>query len=192
MSVTKPKERPILMSGLMVWAILVRRKTMTRRVIPWTDPEHHMPWRVGGAHWQDGDEMLPCRYGKVGDRLWVRETWGLLDTQPEDGPRHATIGYRADGDDEAPNGRHQLWRPSIFMPRWACRIVLEITEVRVERLQQITEADARLEGITTVFPLNPTCGEFRLLWEKLNAKRGFGWDANPWVWVITFKRLENP
>lgn len=90
------------------------------------------------------------------------------------------------------------WNPSIFMPRWASRITLEITDVRVERVQEITEEDARAEGFpgerwatghgdySEIAPSE----QFRELWDKLNASRGFGWDANPWVWVIEFKRIE--
>jgi hypothetical protein len=190
------KERPILFNDEMVRAILDGRKTQTRRVAkvetcdtrplggghvfitptgcysPRT-PEHHVSY---------------CPYGQPGDRLWVRETFRVIDGQTQ--PRIA-IDYRADPEDKWCRigdflGDGKKWRPSIHMPRWASRILLEITNVRVERVQEISVADAKAEGV---------CGlsaraEFLMLWDSINAKRGFGWDANPWVWVIEFRRTE--
>ena len=134
---------------------------------------------------------IKCPHGQPGDQLWVRETWMAFE---ED-----RIHYRADyafdpkGDEEA----GITWRPSIFMPRWASRIQLEITDVRVQRVNDISELDAIDEGAGAT----PTAhlewdGEpyeyrkrFHELWDTINAKRGFGWDKNPWVWAITFKRI---
>lgn len=141
------KERPILFSGPMVRAIFDGRKTQTRRVARLTsagyvkEPGGHRRWHPG-----DPDARFACPCGAPGDRLWVRETWGLYDTQPSDGPSGATVFYRAT-DENRRVLRYQLWRPSIHMPRWASRITLEVTGVRVERLQDITEEDAYSEGV---------------------------------------------
>lgn len=133
----------------------------------------------------EGDEHIPSDdlgwyrvrpIWEPGDRLWVRETWGdTLSDPPE-------AVYRADGERIA--GSAITWKPSIHMPRWASRITLEITEVRVERLQQLTGKDVATEG----FPFSSDLDQFKLLWNDLNAARGFGWDANPWVWVVSFRR----
>ena len=199
------KERPILYSGEMVRAILKGAKTQTRRVV---NPQPAGSFSSFGklptcdCHpfgFHDGSRHYPCRQGKPGDRLWVRETWGLLDTQPSDGPAAATLGYRADGEEAAPNGRHQLWRPSIFMPRWACRIVLEITDVRVQRIQDIGDEDILAEGIEEYGRALgwPCSSSPRLLWghlwDRINGKRDGGryaWDRNPWTWAITFRVLK--
>jgi len=143
---------------------------------------------------------------QTGMKLWVRETWAVskrLDSLPprelfwlqdnEDFPQ-SIIYYRADSS----NGINPLrgkWRPSIFMPRWASRITLEITGVRVERIQDISLDDVVVEGINW-HPRKPDClalgkgllKRFSRLWNSINAKRGFGWDVNPWVWVIEFER----
>lgn len=151
-------ERPILFSGPMVRAILEGRKTMTRRV---ANPM----------------KALPCPYGVPGDLLWVREAWALTD-QAGDHITDARVVYRAtDPDWETMEG--WKWRPSIFMPRWAARIWLRIVSRRLERLQQITGEDAYREGCEYR-------NDFPVLWDELNAKRGVGWETNPWVWVIEF------
>lgn len=151
-----------------------------------------------------------CPYGQSGDRLWVRETWA--DTNGESGPM---ISYRAGGDrflvDESypvdysryPNCTFAMWggdlrrgapdhawRSPIHMPRWASRLTLEITNVRVERVQDIDGHGAQDEGINA--PPSFARGEFASLWDSLNSPRGYGWDANPWVWVIEFRRVEAP
>lgn len=147
---------------------------------------------------------IKCPYGPVGRKLWVRETWGLLDTEPKDGPEDATIFYRAtDGDRH--DLRYQKWRPSIFMPRWASRITLEVTGIRVERLNDITDADALAEGIRPLplqsaddpsawYEVEPgVCqarsprASYAALWEKINGK--WSWAANPYVWVILYRKL---
>ena len=223
------KERPILFSGPMVRAILQGRKTQMRRVVK---PQPFM--LLSAAEWHSramsgidpygcrpmGSHVLEemgatCPHGIVGDRLWVREAWT---------PDHAAfypnfpIVYRADrGYEYERNDRGEVyspeqkawypyrWRPSIHMPRWASRLTLEITGVRVERLQQISDADVDAEGMDLDGEHSqwfnegehqhiagaPMSGEryaFMRLWSSINGPES--WSANPWVWVIEFKRLE--
>jgi hypothetical protein len=142
-------------------------------------------------------------YGEIGDRLWVRETWQAVPIGchrdwrgiPDDRFRtvcqgHETVAviYRADG--EMPGD--EIWQPSIFMPRWACRLVLDITDVRVERLNDISEEDAVSEGVEEFARKNRLIGywttSFARLWDSINGPES--WAANPWVWVIEFKRVE--
>ena len=150
-----------------------------------------------------------CRYGVEGDRLWVRETWrptGIWDdmttakiTKKFHDPRGAMKGHLVFRADDRPydSDCSGIWRPSIFMPRWACRLVLEVTRVRVERLQEISESDAKAEGVTVydqdVYPAATERGRFwgaidayHDLWDSLNAKRS-PWASNPRVWVVEFK-----
>lgn len=201
---TATKERPILFSGPMVRAILDGRKTMTRRVVKHQDS---IEADEDGGFIHAHDPKCPsfcdyacemaCPYGQPGDRLWVRETWAPCIGGAE-GPDNPTL-YRADNLD----GYDKLtWRPSIFMPRWASRITLEITDVRVERLTEITEDDAIAEGAPCIdnpdYDPEDPCDDppqshkagFLNLWDKLNGARGFGVDKNPWVWVVSFRRLE--
>ena len=191
------KERPILMSAPMVRAILDGTKTQTRRVVkPQTI---NRSARVRGA-WQDSatNKHIVCPYGYPGDRLWVRETW-----QHENfpfGPYDAscTVFYRADFMDDphgpdgekSPEGKYRTWSPSIHMPRAASRILLEITAVRVERLKDITVSDAMAEGYDGSIddPLDPSIQWYSSLWEQINGP--CSWDANPWVWVIEFRRVQ--
>jgi hypothetical protein len=194
------KEKPILFSGAMVRAILDGRKIQTRRVIT---PK---PDFIAGKHiWRDCDiekslawVAAQSKYGPVGTRLWVRETWhGSWNKERALNPVHImdTLCYRADfGDDD----KGLQWRPSIHMPRWASRITLEVTGVRVERLKDISEADAKAEGVipkmdthiaANIAKDTPHRMEFWALWKSLNAKRGFGWSVNPWVWVVEFWRI---
>ena len=193
------KERPILMQTDMVKAILEERKANTRRTNG-LDEVNDRPdiWCFieEDAIWQFVTQLgsvvnVKCPYGQVGDRLWVRETWAVdrlyNDAKPIRIPANTEIIHKGELD-MAFVGK---WRPSIFMPRWASRINLEITGVRVERLQDITEEDATAEGIEAIKPsmccyTNRYC--FEVLWDSLNAKRGYGWAVNPWVWVIEFKR----
>lgn len=187
-----------------------------RRVVePFSDGRR---WYVANDPNEDGtvipmDALKPCPYGQPGDRLWVRETWQAFfdDEVPADrprGPRH-TMGiparpdrksfvfYKADGPGPVhPDGYAAQWCPSIHMPRKYSRITLEITDVRVERLQEISEVDAAEEGAPpTLAPLDSvrlgavgTAKEgFRQIWESINGAGS--WDANPWVWVIEFRRL---
>lgn len=198
-------ERPILFSGSMVEAILDGRKTQTRRVIHpqpdeciWFDvqptPYRHVinPQQPNVVH----KNIIKCPYGKVGDSLWVRETW-TINSNVRDGDSTAYY-YRASC------GRNNIkWRPSIFMPREASRITLEITDVRVERLQDISEKDALAEGVldyevkpqTVRLPEHKAWRlpqvEFQKLWDSINKKRDYGWNSNPWVWVIEFRQVSN-
>lgn len=211
------KERPILFSAPMVRAILAGTKTQTRRVVRKqfapdaivaevgaTTPEG---WQVSGHSglwWADAgaclDDAVRCPYGQPGDQLWVREAWDFLPDSAGDEPNAALIVYWATGSSErrlVPDGfksllyGHEKRRPSIHMPRWACRITLEVTDVRVERLQSISIGDCIAEGIPRGGPENPDGierREYRKLWECINGPGS--WDANPWVWVVSFKRIE--
>lgn len=201
------KERPILFSAPMVRAILDGRKTMTRRVVQgaptWESSYvlgvHQGVWGIHAHVDAIGAFRARCPYGEPGDRLWVRETWAeFVDVVTIDGS-HVELGrdfiYRADGEDQK---RHTVWRPSIHMPRAASRLTLEITGVRVERLKDITEADAIAEGLTRDgdgwrgAPKLPwfasPIAAFRSLWESING--GGSWDENPFVWVVEFRRIE--
>lgn len=227
------KERPILFSGAMVRAILSGQKTQTRRVVKhrwphlWQEPWYatgcvldDLPGQTGafmefrhrsqdeaGFSGSPASTLVPCPYGQPGDRLWVRECFA-----DEAGGTRKFAGehiyYRADGDGvDLQGGR---WKPSIHMPRWACRIVLEIVSVRVERLQDISESDALAEGIladsfehngqryfrdyrltdaeaSTQPALTCPRESFRSLWESINDPES--WQANPWVWVVEFKKV---
>jgi hypothetical protein len=178
---------PILFTGAMVRAIMEGRKTQTRRVVrPALWPAVEESARINGKpaiYMLDYD--LPCPYGEIGDALWARETWAYHADEEGGGPG-STVFYRADGDDGRGSPHINGWRPSIHMPRWACRITLKITDVRVERVQDTTEADARAEGVT----VGLAKWEFHEIWDSINAGRGYGWDVNPWVWAITFERVE--
>lgn len=219
------KERPILFSAPMVRAILEGRKTVTRRAMK-SQPDDDATITVEsynvavtnrqgyqeagpeifGAWWRDGENGCKCPYGKPGDRLWVRETFacGLCTAQP-----YAYRATHSPADLEA--GWHDpiKWKPSIHMPRTACRILLEITDVRVERLQDISEKQALAEGIVGVafrpddgwpictgYMVGPDDGKtglqitaakaFAGLWDSV----GGAWNANPWVWVVEFKQVK--
>jgi hypothetical protein len=239
------KERPIIFSGPMVRAILEGRKTQTRRVIKPQPPQeydvaiesegHPGEWLFWiddyadtmTVHWPD--KPIKCPYGQPGEtRLWVRETWcpvagGPLMVQP-------AIAYKADCSmtpvDNLQDGwtvynadlpELWKWRPSIFMPRWASRITLELTGVRAERVQDISNDDAWCEGACNSPEYNCRA-YFKELWDSINAKRKprhirrrppkgkpidqyeekhyaqrepspYSWDANPWVFVLEFKRV---
>ena len=190
------KERPILFSGPMVRAILDGRKTMTRRVMKLRAGEIAHEGGDGRLHavsnttWGDCIErVIQCPYGVPGDLLWVRETWATTE-QAGVHPSDAEMLYRAtDPDWETWDGWR--WSPSIFMPRLASRLTLRITSVRVERVQDITEEGARAEGFKDVVGKYARGDEARIwfaeLWDIINAERGYGWDANPWVWVVGFE-----
>jgi len=219
----KVKERPILFSGEMVRAILAGNKTMTRRVMKpqpvkaegladdgndlWIWAERK---RYGAVtSWAEPDTMTDkwaldtCPYGKVGDRLWVRETWlyvgpgsgselpcAIEETKDPINHKIENVWYRATRPDDS-----LRWKPSIFMPRWASRILLEVTDVRVEKLHDIRVAvgEVEMEGLR-FDPMIPTfaykLNTFAALWDKINKARGYGWAENPWVWVVEFKRIE--
>jgi hypothetical protein len=175
------KERPIIFNGEMVRAILDGRKSQTRRVVRWR------------AYSDESIRVYPheCPYGVPGDRLWVRETF-CIESSREVGPYD--IRWKAtDPTPELEIGTGEAgakWSPSIHMPRWASRITLEIVNVRVERVQEITETGAILEGVDASKYEKSYRYAFTQLWDSINAKRGFGWDANPWVWVLEFKKVE--
>ena len=213
-------EKPILFSAPMVRAILNVRpgvwpaepidpdkpwKWQTRRVIKpqpilvdgktWTWP---CDGRESKASW--GVDVHPvecmsrfCPYGPPGTRLWVRETWAYSsdwDHYNQLSPKEPYL-YRS----TYPDAPVSKWRPSIFMPRWASRILLEVKAVRVERVQDISEEDAQAEGAERMHidDLGQSFKTYRRgfesLWDSINAKLGCGWDKNPWVWVIEFGRL---
>lgn len=208
-----------------VKAILDGRKSQTRRVIKpslgsaaeWT------PWEGAGTYRANGligdipiearASILYCPY-EAGMKLWVRETWRAHDGMTLHCRHKDEIEYRADGD-RPKEPTDSYWRPSIHMPRWASRITLEVVSVRVERVQEISEEDAKAEGVQPMQKGHGYWGPdldglgdyhrivsgqkqrgyglaawaYRALWDSLNAERGFGWEKNPWVWVIEFKKL---
>ena len=230
-------ERPILFNGEMMRAILEGRKTQTRRIMkvqPPNDGEDYLVYRIFVGDRRDVGKYRwfhrKCLAARVntpcfslpwenGDRLWVKETWC-------GGP--ASTYYRADGETiNMPllNGETfdfcradgLRWKPSIFMPRWASRITLEVADIRVERLQDITEEGAKREGVPDEYPIPsvycprcaglgsrslktietgcPNCDtakkRFKNLWDSINSRKpGRAWDDNPWVWVIEFRRVK--
>ena len=188
---TEIKERPILFSAPMVRAILAGQKTVTRRLLKMP----HGLWETSAT-----GELVPipanCPYGKPGDRLWVRETWARI--RVAQAPDQEWVVYR-ESDNRTDYGGP--WKPGIHMFRRDSRILLEITGVRVERLQEITEAQAKAEGVR-LYTDHAELGDwwhvegietysadprksFELLWSSV----GGDWQANPWVWVVEFKRV---
>lgn len=232
------KERGILMNAESVRAILDGRKVQTRRVVR-PQPPRNAYFNEGGgdlvrfwvpATFASGsnhpiyDEEIRVPY-QIGDSLWVRETFATREDfdgteSPERMARYTY--YRATHSDFDPRDPHHWhnyggrWRPSIHMPRWASRITLRVTDVRVERVQDISVDDARAEGIQPCQKLDSfsglgylqklyggayygmeydndwvrCVGPFACLWDSINDKRGFGWDTNPWIWVISFEKLD--
>ena len=187
------RERPILFTGAMVRAILSGSKSQTRRVVKYQAPD-----LVDDDGWPLVDRSIDgigevrgaCPYGQSGDQLWLQETWAAPHAYdhlpPRLIPQGARIHYAATEDRGG-----LLWRPSIHMPRWASRITLEVTGVRVERLQDISEADALAEGVSAILDemrrATPRC-DFQALWQSINGPGS--WDANPWVWIVEFKRIK--
>jgi hypothetical protein len=193
------KERPILFSTPMVQAILEGRKTMTRRVVKGLPKGTHEVWFDGGE-WIVENELgqcwvngkLKCPYGQRGDRLWVRETY-LANTENDSRP----YTYKADWHDSILNHPKNkgIWLSPLFMPKAAARLWLEITNIRVERLRDISEEDAQKEGVTmSGCQINSADGSylfsylFFALWSKINGEESL--KQNPWVWVIEFRRIE--
>ncbi len=208
-----PRERPILFSGPMVKELLAGRKTQTRRpvkpqppaaaeeVFCWYGPQYVVQKAEEGCYYRDASGLKflrRCPYGTPGDRLWVRENFQISP----DGPIYRATAHEHGTCDFGGEGP---WRPSIHMPRKLSRLLLEVTEVRVERLCAISEEDARAEGI----PFDgrwylgrphhikgtPTCwatAHDALLsrWDLMYGGGPFAWSANPWVWVVSFRRVE--
>ncbi|HHD0689830.1 hypothetical protein KDV70_09720 [Citrobacter cronae] len=206
-------ERGMIFNAEMVNAILSGRKVQTRRPIKWKQTRFtEIGEREDGSKWpwsEDTENVCdywhPCPFGAVGDRIWVRETWAEAGASAPDltlyranYPEHVPPQY-----ENVPTVTSICWTPSIFMPRWASRILLEITDVRVDRLNGISEADARAEGMPSAGELLPDYPDtyltpagdfatakvaFQRLWESIYGKEN--WQADPWVWVIEFKRIE--
>lgn len=203
-----PRERPILFSAPMIRAILAGTKSQTRRVVkpqpqpnggaglhpvaPYQNPHGQWAWVLAATGMGSGGDLFSCPYGKPGDRLWVRESTEEDCIGSESFARYAADGFTS---------RLAWWYsrkacPSIHMPRWASRIDLEIESVRVERLQDISEADALAEGVN-VHPdhhgkprdsIYSPVQAYRDLWESINGAGS--WAANPWVFVISFRRVK--
>ena len=205
----------MIFNAEMVRALLDGRKTQTRRPIKWKQTRFtEIGEREDGSKWpwsEDAEHACdfwhPCPFGAVGDRIWVRETWAEAGASAPDlklyranYPEHVPSIY-----ENVPPAEEIRWTPSIHMPRWASRILLEITDVRVERLNAISEEDAEAEGINMealydsqdcydcIADHNMTgrptvTGAFKYLWESIYGEEG--WKSNPWVWVIKFKRIE--
>lgn len=218
----------MIFNGEMVRAILDGRKTQTRRVMnpqPANDISRAtfpnpdvVGWCSSLRHKHGSTTAHFCPFGAVGDRLWVRETWQAIHDSvdefghveertyapsiPKEKDRYWHTVYAEHFSDESRGDRGFPWRPAIHMPRWASRITLEITSVRVERLNDISQEDAQAEGIIDGGCLN--CGEpepcgcvnpqpdatdaFAYLWQSIYGQEN--WDANPWVWVIEFRRID--
>ena len=209
------KFKPILFSTPMVQAILEDRKTQTRRIIK-PQPSlinDNIHFNFEKEYYLTKEQLLKKAPIQPGNVLWVRETWfptrfdyKYLLAMGANGH----IKYRADGDyDPKKDCVGRSWKPSIFMPKEACRIFLEVTEVRVERVQDISEDDSKAEGIRGIYNVVPknhndcwldyTHGHrgfdspvhsFRSLWLSINGQES--WEASPWVWVYEFKRIEKP
>lgn len=189
-------DKPILFSAPMVNAILSGRKFQTRRVIKpqppsnfrlWGKPiDNHFAWTDHPTQGEKGQVInLDCPY-QVGDLLWVRETWQAwseFDSVSADGismEARLRLNYPANG-----NTWKAKLRPSIFMPKWASRITLRVTNVRAQRLQDISEDDAAAEGIER--HSGPYILDFARLWDSINGKRGYSWNSNSWTWTYTFE-----
>lgn len=209
-------ERGMIFNAEMVNAILSGRKTQTRRPIKWKQTRFtEIAERDDGSLWpwaedceRGGDIWFACPYGEIGDRIWVRETWQVIHDHidesshveyrthapsiPKEKDRYWHTVYAEHFGDESREDRGFPWRPAIHMPRWASRILLEITDVRVERLRGLSEEDAKSEGIIPsaggVLPGWEYRINFRDLWMDIYGTDN--WEANPWVWVIEFKRVE--
>lgn len=192
-------ERPILFSGPMVCAILDGLKTQTRRVVRLHPSSGYIVERGGKRRWHpdDPDAIEACPYGAPGDTLWVRETWAYYGGDEYLYQRIAeNVMYRATWADDPrcptysagePVGDRR-WRPSIHMPRWASRLSLPIKSRRLERLQEISEADCCAEGVGSPITRDLKRPKFQALWDSINGKRA-PWASNLRVWVIEFERV---
>jgi len=205
--------KPILFKTEMVQAILAGNKTQTRRVIKHFGNLYHYdtllcdwalsdkPKHIGGVNWEwtlqtavddNSTFKFKCPYGKIGDVLWVRETWRGIDQE--------TGGFRYEYKATEKINLIDKWKPSIYMPREAARLFLEITDVRVERLQDISDEDVMKEVISLPNYAEQAIKDvhypdpdeiYSILWDKINGKK-YPWSSNPWVWVIDFKRIDKP
>lgn len=223
-----PREKPILFSGPMSLAIREGRKRMTRRIVnPQPGPKVTVVhfedrWCCSGLIAGSPESMrtpFACPYGMVGDRLWVKEVCWMWGQWGHNGrtktgrvkwrfhPVGQQVVYDRPADELARRGGEPGWgyRHSRFMPRWASRILLELTGVRVERLQDISTADVEAEGfdVASKLPAVVPPGTnvemlawmvaqdlFAKTWDALNGERGFPWASNPWVWVLEFERVD--
>ncbi|HUW14859.1 MAG TPA: hypothetical protein VM537_34385 [Anaerolineae bacterium] len=205
---------PIIFSTEMVEAIFRKEKSQTRRPVTaqrsyfngdsvpmdvwatldwstaWVDPGPSPAGNPGpylkAHHDAYGEQLMARIYPRVqpGTRLWVRETWWW------DGKDESTLVYKAGSDHVLPGG--QRWKSSLHLPRWACRLYLDVVRVRVERLHEITASDAWAEGVTMddALDCDGPVEAFSVLWEKINGKKGHGWDTNPWLYVYEFRMPE--
>lgn len=197
------KEKPILMTDEEVRAILDGRKTQTRRVVkpqPNLAPQITRITNMSPGFVAVDGRRFQCPYGQPGDRLWVQETWrpymppcfgeGGIVYRADDGFMEAKQAHDMVFDPETGERLSEAWWPSSQMPRWASRLTLEVTEVHVERVEEISEFDCLDEGCPHISgdeDLSQAMEWFSDLWDSTYAKRGLGWDVNPWVWVVTFK-----
>lgn len=201
--------KPILFNTEMVQAILDGRKTATRRnPFEFVMKEGYNPDWSGyslGEYYTGRIETGVCLYSrgvhdvwgvrsnvvkpkyKVGDILYVKETWQQLPSGFDEIPPEDIFIYKAS---DKLSEECTRWRPSIYMPKKAARIFLKVTNLRVERVQDITELEAIKEGVRLPSPRANYVNSFIPLWDSINLKRGYGWEANPWVWVIEFERAE--
>ncbi|MFR6345802.1 MAG: hypothetical protein ACLUN9_03345 [Enterocloster aldenensis] len=206
--------RPILFNSDMVRAILEGRKTVTRRVIKDTDESMYAGMCGLGPGLFDRNTGIRVKesYYRLGDILYVRETWGIANLDYDD--KKVFIIYRTGNEQEngicvtLPNekfekiyesmaGNSPDWHPSIHMPKEAARIWLKVTDVRAERLHNLTNRDAKKEGVTVETDNSGIAhrAAFMRLWDSTIKKSDigtYGWNANPWVWVIEFERCEKP
>jgi len=210
------KERPILIKAEMVRAILEGRKTQTRRIVKRhrdmefdvNDPTYGPYWLSYATEADGEDAKVRCPYGKPSDRLWVRERYmkarcpiamsgaAQVTRGPAIEKNWQHCAWYEDSEDPLSWPIREGWKSPIFMPRWASRITLEITAVRVERLNAISESDAMAEGVIEDFrpPLDSMglCSNYRVayrdLWQSLHGPGS--WDDNPWVWVVEFRRVQ--
>lgn len=189
--------RPILFSTPMVKAIKSKRKTITRRIFKVGKEIVNHPQETVSFDYEiqeavynslGGQSWYKCPYGQVGDIIWVRETFAEANCLTKGGNEFSHYVYKADGD---PLHNHFKWKPSLFMPKSACRFFLEITDIKVERLQDISAEDIKAEGVTYTMDYYPILLEqWESLWVKINGQKS--WDENPFVWTISFKVVECP
>lgn len=172
---------PIIFSTSMVQAILSGVKTQTRRIVkPQPNKDEYV--EIGKGHFVPIEKIVRyCPYGTIKSKLWVKETFCYTDLG---------VIYKADMDDADMKlfDSYLKWKPSIFMPQKLSRITLEITGIKVERIQDISLDDCWKEGIAPEYGIGGKA-RFIILWDSINAKRGYGWSVNPWVYVIEFRRI---